>query len=233
MNCSYISNKGKRDTNQDVVFIKNLGIEKDLYLLADGMGGYENGEYAANFIIKNLYAFLKNQKSFDENTIQSIIDLTTRSLAKENERLGSNMGATLGGIIRDKEVLHCFWVGDVKIFHISDKKIIFESIEHNLKNELIENKVFVEANNAKKYNHIVTRSIHNDTKKAKIDYKCIDNFEQGHYIILASDGVTGVMDNYQLMKILNSKKDISDILSELNNILLSSANDNYSFILIY
>lgn len=232
MNCSYISNKGKRDTNQDVVFIKNLGVGKDLYLLADGMGGYKNGEYAANFIIENLYALLKNQKSFDHNTIQSGIDLTTRALAKENKRLGSNMGATLGGIIRDKEVLHCFWVGDVKIFHISDKKMIFESIEHNLKNELIENKVFVEAYNAKKYNHIVTRSIQNDINKAKIDYKCIEDFEEGDYVILASDGVTDVFSNHQLLDVINSEQDVENKLSEIDDSLLKIAKDNYSLIIM-
>ena len=143
------------------------------------------------------------------------------------------MGATLGGVIRSNDVFHCFWVGDVKILHIRNQKIVYESIEHNLKNELIENKVFVEANNAKKYNHIVTRSIHIDIKKAKIDYKCIDDFEQGNYLIMVTDGVTDVLNNYQFVEVLNSKKEISEKLSELDSTLLNYANDNYSLILLF
>ena len=232
MNSSFITNKGKRKSNQDVVFSESIGEDRDVFLLADGMGGYKNGEYAANFIVKQAYEIVKNQESFDKSSIQLIIDEVTRALVKENEKQGSNMGATLGGVIRNKEVFHCFWVGDVKIFQIRDKKIIYESKEHNLKNELIENNVFVEANNAKKYNHVVTRSIHNDVSKAKIDYKCIKDFKQDDYIILASDGVTDVLSNYELLEILNSKKDISGILLELEERLLKTAKDNYSFILM-
>lgn len=233
MNSNFISNKGKRKSNQDVVFIESLGIDMDVYLLADGMGGYKNGEYAANFIVTHLYDLLKSQKSFDKITIQTNIDEVTRALAKENEKQGTKMGATLGGVIRDKAMLHCFWVGDVKIVHIKDGKIVYESVEHNLKNELIENKVFVEANNANKYNHIVTRSIQNDISNSKIDYNCINDFEQGSYIIIASDGVTDVLDNHQLLKIINSKKVIPEILSELDDMLLTSAKDNYSLLLLY
>lgn len=233
MNSIFITNKGKRKTNQDVVFTKSLGKQKYLYLLADGMGGYENGEYAANFITAQLYELLRNIENIDKDKIQMAINTVTEALANENEKQNLNMGATLGGVYHSENRFHCFWVGDVKIKYVKDDKVIYESIEHNLKNELIENQVFVEANNAKKFNHIVTRSIHKDIQKAKIDYKCIDDFEQGNFIILASDGVTDVLDNYQLMEILNSKKDIPDILSELNKILLSSAKDNYSIILIY
>src|SRR5690606_35881725 len=100
-----------------------------------------------------------------------------------------------------------------------------------LKNELIENKVFVEANSAKKYNHIVTRAIQKDIKKAKIDYKRIEDFEQGDYIILASDGVTDVLSNHQLLGIINSKKNVDDILAVLDDKLKETAKDNYSLIL--
>jgi protein phosphatase len=232
MNSSFITNKGKRQSNQDVVFIESIGEDRDVFLVADGMGGYKNGEYAANFIVEHICDLLVNQKSFDKNIIQLVIDEVTRALALENEKLDSNMGATLGGVVHSKEVFHCFWVGDVKIMHIRNKKIIYESKEHNLKNELIENKVFVKVDNAKKYNHVVTRAIHNDINKSKIDYKIIEDFHKGDYIIIASDGVTDVMENHQLLEIINSKNEISENLSELNHRLMKSAKDNYSLVLI-
>ncbi|TDU40351.1 protein phosphatase [Gelidibacter sediminis] len=232
MNSNFITNKGARKSNQDVVFIKNMGLDKEIFLLADGMGGYKNGEYAANFIVNNLYEILKIQNSYDKSSIQLAVEEVTRALATENKKQDSNMGATLGGVIQDNGDLHCFWIGDVKIWHIKNEQIGFESVEHNLKNELIENKVFVEANSAKKYNHIVTRAIQNDIKKAKIDYKRIEDFEQGDYIILASDGVTDVLSNHQLLDVINSEKNVDDILAVLDDKLKETAKDNYSLILI-
>ncbi len=232
MNSKFISNKGSRKSNQDVVFIKNLGEDNKVFLLADGMGGYKNGGYAANFIVANLYEGLNTTVNFDRDSIQAEVDKVTKALALENEKKESKMGATLGGVIQDNGDLHCFWIGDVKIWHIKNGQIGFESIEHNLKNELIENKVFVEANSAKKYNHIVTRAIQNDIKKAQIDYKCIKDFKQGDYIILASDGVTDVLGNHQLLDIINSEKNVDDILAVIDDILKETAKDNYSLILI-
>lgn len=232
MNSSFISNKGKRKSNQDVVLIKNLDSEKDMYLLADGMGGYKHGEYAANFIVSQLSDLIEKQEAFDEVSIQFNINEVTSALAKINKKQETNMGATLGGVIREKDLFHCFWVGDVKIIHISENKIVYESNEHTLKNDLIEKKVFVEAKNAKKYNHIVTRSIQNNIEKSKIDYKCIDNFKIGDILIIQSDGVTDVIDNFQLLNILQSEEKVPEILSKLDERLKNIAEDNYSFLLI-
>jgi protein phosphatase len=233
MNSKFISKKGSRKSNQDVVYIKNLGEDNKVFLLADGMGGYKNGGYAANFIVANLYEGLNTTVNFDKDSIQAEVNKVTKALALENEKQESNMGATIGGVIQDNEDLHCFWIGDVKIWHIKNGQIGFESVEHNLKNELIENKVFVEANSAKKYNHIVTRAIQNDIKKAKLDYKRIGDFEQGDYIILASDGVTDVLSNLQLLDIINLEKNVDDILALMDDILKETAKDNYSMLIIF
>jgi len=232
MNSNFITNKGARKSNQDVVLIKSIGLDKDIFLLADGMGGYKNGEYAANFIVNHLYGILKIQTSFDKSSIQLAIEEVTMALATENKKQDSNMGATLGGVIRDDDIFYCFWVGDVKIMHIRNQKIVYESVEHNLKNELIENNVFVEATNAKKYNHVVTRSIQNDVSKAKIGYMCITDFRKNDFIVLCSDGVTDAISNHQLLEIINSDKEAVAKLSEIDDRLQKNANDNYSLIFL-
>jgi len=232
MNSNFITNKGTRKSNQDVVLIKNMDISKHVYLLADGMGGYQNGGYAADFIVSHLYQGLKNVEKFDEESIQKEVNIVTEAMALENEKQESKMGATLGGVIHCNNKLHCFWIGDVKISHIKNGQIIFESVEHNLKNELIENNVFVEANSATKYNHIVTRAIQNDIKKAQIGYRIISDFEPGDYIVIASDGATEILSNHFLLKIINSKKSIEDKLTMLDMELQTSAKDNSSVILL-
>jgi protein phosphatase len=232
MNSHFITNKGQRALNQDQVLIQDVDDNISIYLIADGMGGYENGLYAAKFIISSLSEQLRLLTVFDKYIIQNEIDIVANALKKENEVRNSKMGATLGGVIKNGNSFYCFWVGDVKIWNVKNGQIVFESKEHNLKNELIENRVFVEADNAKKYNHVVTRAIQNDIKKAKIDYNRIGDFEQGDYIILASDGVTDVLGNHQLLDIINSEKNVDDILAVIDDKLQETAKDNYSLILI-
>ena len=86
MNSIFITNKGARKSNQDVILIKRIGLDKDIFLLADGMGGYKNGEYAANFIVNHLYEILESQTSFDKSNIQLAIEEVTMALASENHK---------------------------------------------------------------------------------------------------------------------------------------------------
>ncbi|MCM8568891.1 protein phosphatase 2C domain-containing protein [Gramella jeungdoensis] len=232
MNNWFITNKGKRKSNQDVVLIEKLNENIDLFLLADGMGGYKHGEYAAKFVVSNTFKLLKNQNKINRESIQSIINKVTEALALENKKLESKMGATLAGVIRCNEVFHCFWVGDVKIWHLQNDKIKFESTEHNLKNELIDNKVFVESKNAKKYDHVVTRSIHGNIEKAKIDYFKITDFKNDDFIMISSDGANDILDTHYLKTSSFLKSDIDWKLNELDCKFKDQAKDNSSVLLI-
>jgi len=233
MNNSFITKKGKRKSNQDVILIKDLGLNQELYLLADGMGGYQNGKFAADFVVTQLYNSFKSIAHFNKENIQDSVNNTTIALKKEIELKSKKLGATLGGVIVDDNKIMCFWVGDVKIFHFKKDKIIYESKEHNLKNELIENNVFTESESANKFSHVVTRSIQSDLEKSKIGFKKFNNFEKGDLLIICSDGVTDVINNYELLNLFKPKCNVLEKINELDAKLSEIAKDNYSLILLY
>ena len=49
---------GKRNENQDLILISELQNDMSLYLVVDGMGGYENGFEAAKIIIEEARIYL-------------------------------------------------------------------------------------------------------------------------------------------------------------------------------
>ena len=158
------SNKGSRESNQDLLLECKLKNGSYLFLIVDGMGGLEHGEMAARLVCENIETYLSTVDHVSPFQIQMAINKSNLIIRQRSEALRVSMGATLGGVaVQGEEVIY-FWVGDVKIIHFRDSRIIFESKSHNLVNELIDSGNIGTVAQLERYRHVVTRSIHGKTK---------------------------------------------------------------------
>lgn len=223
--------KGKRKINQDVVLAKNINPDTYLYLVADGMGGYDNGEIAAQITSETILNFLSNIEVIDEVSIQKAINKANHAIRQFQEKNHSKLGTTVGAVILSRGVAKCFWVGDIKIFHYSNNKLIFESKSHNLINEITDNRGLNEAFTLSKYSHVVTRSIQGDVKNSIISYQELI-IKDNDFLIVCSDGVHNIIDGQTIQYILNQEESINSVIEIINQRLLREANDNASLILI-
>ncbi|OUR98391.1 hypothetical protein A9Q86_15205 [Flavobacteriales bacterium 33_180_T64] len=226
-----LTHKGKRKINQDVVLVKNINPDTYLYVVADGMGGYDNGEIAAQITTESLLTFLSNTDVIDKESIQKAINKANLAIRQFQEQNHSKLGATLGAIILSKGLAKCFWVGDIKILHYSDKKLAFESKSHNLINELIGNELSNETLKSSKYSHIVTRSIQGDVKKSVVSYQEL-NIKEKDELIICSDGVHSIIDSQNILFLMNNTETSAFFIDELNCRLVNEANDNASLIYV-
>ena len=226
-----ITHKGKRKTNQDLILIKKIDPETNLYMIADGMGGYDDGELAAQISLDNIETFLSNVAIIDKNTIQKAVNKANLAIRQFQEQNNSKLGATLGGVIISKNIAKCFWIGDVKIIHFSKNKLLYESKSHNLLNEFSDNKLSNNISKLNNYSHIVTRSIQGDIKKSVISYQelIINKKEK---MIICSDGVHSLIDSQTMLFLMNSKKDNKTFVEQINDRLINYGDDNSSLIYI-
>jgi len=231
MKATIISHIGKRRINQDFTLVKSINADTFLYLIADGMGGYDNGDVAASIVIDSVSTFLTNTKELNENAIKKAINKANLAVRQYQEQHHSKLGSTLGGIIVSGETARAFWVGDVKILHYSKSKLSFESKSHNLRNELSESDDSKDNLDFSKYNHIVTRSIQGDVKKSEPSFKNI-LLNKGDKVFICSDGVHNIIDSLTLQYLLNLNESSGTILDSIDQRLLQEANDNASLILI-
>jgi protein phosphatase len=232
MKSTILTHKGKRKINQDVVLIKNINPDTYLYLVADGMGGYDNGEIAAQIATESILTFLSNIDGINKESIQKAINKANLAIRQYQEQNHSRMGTTLGAIVLSKGVAKCFWVGDIKILHYSDNKLQFESKSHNLINELSDNEPSNETLNSSKYSHIVTRSIQGNVTKSVISYQELKVKEKDE-LIICSDGVHDIIDSQTFLFLFNNRKTQTSLINELNDRLQNEAKDNASLIYLY
>lgn len=226
------TNKGKRPTNQDLIFEYKSIDCSHLYSVIDGMGGYEKGDLAAKIICESIITYLSTIDSIDPYHIQKSINKSSLLIRQTKSAFFINMGATIGGIVIKESSIIYFWLGDVKILHFRNKRLIFESSPHTLVKQILENGNLINGNQINKYKHVVTRSINGDQL---FDIETSDNVfkKDSDILIVCTDGVHELFESIQLENLLVKSNSIIDFFKEIEFKVKNYAMDNASLILIY
>ena len=122
------SDVGKvREMNQDAYYISDSLDEIQLFILADGMGGYKGGEIASNLAIQSAKSYIENNFKDIEKDRDSIIQLLGSSMeyanmivyekSKESKEL-EGMGTTLEICLIYNNKVFIGHIGDSRVYRI-------------------------------------------------------------------------------------------------------------------
>lgn len=211
---------GKRKENQDVILINNFVDHNSLYLIVDGMGGYDNGKDAAELIANSISNYLSNSTVYNSFKIEEAIKKANLEVKLFNDKYNSKSGGTLGGILKTKEKSILFWIGDVSIFLYKEDNIIFKSKSHTLINDMKDLNADLTPSVLEKYKHVVTKSISGKRELISMGiYELVNNkFDK---FLICSDGVLDVFNEFTFFNIS---------LDFVNSNLQVNSKDNYSYI---
>lgn len=141
------SDKGNvRETNEDYFYISNSLDQIQLFLLADGMGGYNGGEIASQIAIQTAKNYIENNFKDIEKDRDSIIQLLGSSMeyanmvvyekAKENPEL-QGMGTTLEICLIYNNKAYIGHVGDSRIYRVRKQFIRKLTQDHSYVQKLV------------------------------------------------------------------------------------------------
>nr|WP_317332520.1 Stp1/IreP family PP2C-type Ser/Thr phosphatase [uncultured Romboutsia sp.] len=243
-NCA--SHIGKvRKNNED--YCKGEIINTDfghigIFALADGMGGHNKGEVASKLAVENIVGFLKENLLQSSNIkIDYIDDIIKQAYHNVNQIIYEKsisdlafegMGTTLVISIIYKNNLYIANVGDSRCYLFNEDGFNKITIDHSVVEELIKANIITEeeAKNHPRRNHI-TRAIGTDEMVIVDIFK--KQIDKGNKILLASDGLTGFVDDNIIKNILSKDDDVKSLVQELINTANDvSGRDNISVILI-
>lgn len=221
----------KRVNNEDSYFVKVFDENFAIYVVADGLGGYESGEIASSMLIDSIKSsFTKNiekLKFYDDVKIKKFVNqciIKANSDIFELEKTDkkySGMGTTITLLIKLNEKLFCSSVGDSRIYHIDDKISNIKQIteDDTYVNELIKGNIIdkSEASTHPK-KHILTKAV---GVFENIDVTVDRIFINSGYLMLCSDGLYNMLSANEILKIFAESK-----FSELADNLVDSANQN-------
>ncbi len=226
----------KRKLNQDYVYTseKPIGNLPNLFIVADGMGGHNAGDYASKYTVETIVDEVRN--SFEVNPEKIISRAIARAnreiikLASENEDL-YGMGTTVVVATCMGKYLRVANVGDSRLYIVGEQ-IRQVTTDHSLVEEMIRmGGIDREAARNHPDKNIITRAIGAaDTVKADFFQETI---QPGEMILMCSDGLTNMLEDEEIRMILQGQRDIvekAEALVKAAN--LNGGKDNIAVILI-
>ena len=217
----YLTDPGKvRERNEDSVLIIKNDFDEYLLVVADGMGGHTGGEIASNIVVNKI------GKRFEEmgrigskedtiNWIKEIVGEANASIYKftsENPE-SAGMGTTLVLALYTKDFLLFGNIGDSSGYVLKKGKLHKITTDHTLVNLLVSSGELTleEAKNHPRKN-VLMRALGADTK-VEMDIFDVEDDIEG--IFLCSDGLTNMLQDEIIEKVLDEKKSIEEKMQKL------------------
>lgn len=211
-----IYEQGKRPNQEDSIFPRHHEATPGsrLFVLCDGMGGYECGELASSTVCESLSSFLLSKPVFSERLFLEALQYSFQKLVEKSKGKGNRLGTTLAFLAFHEGGCLAAHIGDSRIYHIrpKDGKVMFVSHDHSLVNDLYDaGEITKEEMKTSPQRHIITRAIRGGEKGhlSQPEMKHITDIRPGDYFLLMSDGMLERMDDDDLLRLL-ARQDIDD-----------------------
>lgn len=229
----------KRNTNQDYAGIFNNEMKAPLVVLADGMGGHQAGDIASQIAVQYIGENWQNNKITTEKATKNwLIEKSQEANEKIFQKGQSHskylgMGTTLVGAFLLDHSFILANIGDSRAYLIREKEICQLTEDHSLVNELVKSGEITKEmaiNHPRK--NILVRSL---GMPGKIEVDIANHkWQSNDYLLLCSDGLTNMISEEEILKIIQSNQ----TLDEITNQLIASANeagglDNITVLLVH
>lgn len=226
----------KRKLNQDNVYSCEvpLGNLPNLFIVCDGMGGHKAGDFASAYAVKAI----EREVMLCEETAPIKILRTAISIANAEifEKAASDenlrgMGTTAVVATIDKDVLIVANVGDSRLYLIDDE---IEQItkDHSLVEEMIRiGELDRSAAREHPDKNIITRAL-GVAEKVEVDFFEVD-LKKGDIILMCSDGLTNMVEDEDIRRVVKSQRDVVQIVEELIKVANhNGGNDNIGVVIV-
>ncbi len=225
-----------RQINQDYIFTSEnpIGRLPNLFIVADGMGGHNAGDFASRYTVESVVNAIKNSNKTEKVAIiREAIEETNRKLIEKasEDTLLTGMGTTIVLCTVEGDEACVANVGDSRLYLLGDR-IKQVTKDHSLVEEMVRMGE-LEPENARIHpnKNIITRAI------GAVDEVAVDFFtlplHEGNRILLCSDGLTNMVEDDEIQMIVDRQQDLVDGVQQL--IACANRNggkDNIAVILI-
>ena len=215
----------RRSTNQDFVYASEepVGNLPNLFVVADGMGGHRAGDFASRYTVEVILKGVRADR--ERNPIRIIRKSIETANLKVLEKANSSdelagMGTTVVAATVIGHYIYVANVGDSRLYLIRDT---IEQItkDHSLVEEMVR---IGEINREQARNHpdknIITRAV-GVSSRVRIDFFDI-KLERGDIILMCSDGLSNMIEDDEIERIIKEGSDLPEIALEL----IGEANQN-------
>ena len=215
LSLSYYSGLGKRSNNEDSVSVLE-SLNGVLAVVADGLGGQENGELASRQAVKTLNDRLTGESISPKKLIDAILKANEEICALQVDHPGAQ--TTIAAVWIGEGFAEAIHVGDTRIYQFRGDSIIYQSADHSVAQltNRDRNKLF---------------RVLGDKRVPKIAEKLLD-IQPGDRLLLCSDGFWEGILEADMLRCARLTDSAEPWLRQMRAIAEPAASDNNTAIAI-
>jgi protein phosphatase len=219
----------QRDHNEDSFAILP---EHELYIVADGMGGHRAGDVASRLATDAIVDFFRatatddftwpfhfdSRLSEEENRLLTGIRLANRQIVERSARSREchGMGTTVVGALFSgkKRKMYIGHVGDSRAYRVRGGQISQMTRDHSLVNDyLLAMPELTEEQRNELPKNVITRAL-GMQDHVTVDIQA-DDAQVGDFYLLCSDGLSGMIDDQEMLELVLGSQDLQDVCRRL------------------
>lgn len=219
----------QRDHNEDSFAILK---EHALYIVADGMGGHRAGDVASRLATEAIVDFFRataaedftwpfhfdSRLSEEENRLLTGIKIANRQIIERSMRSREchGMGTTVVGALFNgkRSKMYIGHVGDSRAYRVREGSIVQMTRDHSLVNDyLLAMPELTEEQRNELPKNVITRALGMQEHVA-VDLQS-DDAQVGDYYVLCSDGLSGMIDDSEILEVVMSSTDLEEVCRRL------------------
>jgi serine/threonine protein phosphatase PrpC len=216
---------------------------ENLFIVADGMGGQQAGEKASLMAVELIPRAIARRLTAEEKEPRQIQESIREAVAEVNsEILGSsglvteysNMGTTVVLAQFRQDRVFVAGIGDSRAYRLRDNKLEQLTKDHSLADALLDaGTITKEELSTHKFKNVLYLYLGSkDARSGPEEFKVLD-VRPGDRFLLASDGLTGVVPDEELAKVLCTVSDPQQAAVMLKDMALDNdSKDNVTCLII-
>ena len=215
----------KRQVNQDYVYASEepVGNLPNLFVVADGMGGHNAGDFASSFAVQTLVrTILEDENQNPIKIIRHAVEEANRKVLEESKLHAemSGMGTTMVLVTIIDDYAYVANVGDSRLYLIEDQ-ILQITKDHSLVQEMVR-RGLITKEEAREHpdKNIITRVL-GIGPEVEVDFFDI-HLKENSVLLLCSDGLSNMVSDEDIWRIVNTSRE----MKEAGMRLVSLANEN-------
>jgi serine/threonine protein phosphatase PrpC len=206
-----LSVAGRRSNNEDAICARP---ELGLFVVADGMGGYEGGEVASAIAVDAICELVRRtagdadvtwpykidpERSIDENEIIVATRLANERIAARRTGLLEQMGSTVAVLRLSEDRAVIGHVGDSRVYRLRDAVLAQLTVDHSLVAQLVANGMPPEEAERSPWRHVITRALGTPNADPEVQR---EPARPGDVYLLCSDGLSEVLEPVEIAALL-------------------------------
>lgn len=219
-----------RKQNEDAAWFDE---KRGVFAVADGMGGHLAGEVASGIAIDAVKQMAADHEMASISVMRATVLHAHEAIvrhAKENPAC-AGMGTTLSMMWRGGRYAYIAHVGDSRIYRLRNGELEQITQDHSLVEELVRARIITkEAARTHPRRNIITRALGTQGENAP-DLLATD-IEPGDLWLLCSDGLTGMVPDEDIIRVLQSGMTLDQMADSLIDMALAAGGrDNVTLVL--